>query len=313
MKYWVGVWALMLSLMASAQTVAGVEAPLGSEFKVPRLLIKSQSRVVFYRVASSQTSGVMSVYVNGSYQASLQGGAYTALCLPPSRVDVAARHVINDHPISDALDVVNALVLKEGDDVFIRVSEQNNGHAMLQVVRADIALPELVQTREQRHTVPRVPTAVACQDAPPKPNVSSKTEASKPDTRTRNIVLSADALFPFGKSNVQTISPKGRRMLDHLIDRIKTEFGRADKLRIQITGHSDAIGAEPRNMQISMARARAIKDYFVEGGLRENQISVQAKGSQDPVVSCDLKLMANNIACNKPNRRVVVSVKADTV
>jgi hypothetical protein len=26
-----------------------------------------------------------------------------------------------------------------------------------------------------------------------------------------------------------------------------------------------------------------------------------------------LKLMANNIACNKPNRRVVVSVKADTV
>jgi OOP family OmpA-OmpF porin len=261
--------------------------------------------VVFYRNPSPQTAGVMSVYVNGRYQASLQGGAYTALCLAPAAVEVAARHVINDQVVPDAFDVVNALVLKGGDDVFIRVSEQSNGRAILQAVRADIALPELVRTREQQHTLPRVPTAVPCQDAPP------KTEASKPDARAKNITLSGDALFPFGKSDIETISPNGRRLLGHLIDRIKTEFGKVEKLRIQITGHSDGIGAESQNTQLSLARAQAIKTYFVSGGLKENQISVQGKGSQEPVVSCGLKPIASNIACNKPNRRVVVSVKTD--
>jgi outer membrane protein OmpA-like peptidoglycan-associated protein len=316
MKHWIGCWGLLLwSLIASSQTTPGVEAPLGAEFKVPRLLTATQSRVVFYRNASPQASGVMSVYVNGNYQASLQGGAFTALCLPPASVQVAARHVVNDQQVPAAWDVVNTVLLKSGDDVFIRVSEQSNGRALLQAVRADIALPELVRTREQQHTLPRVPTAVACQDAAPRSEVAkaevAKVDPSKADPRAKDIVLSADALFPFGKSDVHTLSPNGRRLLDHLIDRIKTEFGKVDKLRIQITGHSDGIGAEPRNVQLSVARAQAIKSYFVEGGLKASQISVQGKGSQEPVVSCDAKPMTNHIACNKPNRRVVVSVKTD--
>lgn len=311
MKHWMGGWGLLLCLLsAGAQTPPGIEAPLGTGFKVPRLLAANQSRVVFYRNASPQASGVMSVYVNGSYQASLQGGAFTALCLPPATVQVAARHVVNDQQVPDAWDVVNTVLLKSGDDVFIRVSEQNNGRAILQAVRADIALPELVRTREQQHTLPRVPTAVACQDAPPRSDVA-KVDPSKAEPRAKDIVLSADALFPFGKSDVHTLSPNGRRLLDHLIDRIKTEFGKVDKLRIQITGHSDGIGDEPRNVQLSVARAQAIKRYFVEGGLKASQISVQGKGSQEPVVRCDAKPATNPIACNKPNRRVVVSVKTD--
>jgi outer membrane protein OmpA-like peptidoglycan-associated protein len=307
MKHWIVGCGLMAALLAGAQTAPSVEAPLAGAFKVPRLLVSSQSRVVFYRNATPQATGVMSVYVNGRYQASLQGGAYTALCLPPASVEVAARHVTNEQQVPDAFDVVNALMLKGGDDVFIRVSEQTNGRAILQAVRADIALPELVRTREQQHTLPRVPTALNCQDA------TSKSDVSQPaNTATKNIVLSADALFPFGKSDVQTLSPNGRRLLDHLIDRIKTEFGTVDKLRIQITGHSDAIGAEPRNTQLSVARAQAIKNYFVDGGLKENQITVQGKGAQEPVVNCGAKPLASHIACNKPNRRVVVSVKTDT-
>lgn len=313
MKHWISGWGLVFCLMAGAQTGPSVEAPLGGEFKVPRLLVTSQSRVVFYRVASEQTPGVMSVYVNGSYQASLQRGAYTALCLPPTSVEVAARRVENGRDVPHELEVVNALVLKGGDDVFIRVSEQSNGRPLLQAVRADMALPELVKTREQLHTVPRVPQAVKCQDAPAKADAPQADSKPPSQVKPRNITLSGDAVFPFGKSDVQTISPKGRRLLDHLIDRIKTEFGKAGRFKIDITGHSDGIGAEPRNLQLSRERAQAIKDYFVQGGLKEEQITVQGRGSQEPVASCALKPTASNIACHKPNRRVVVSVKADAV
>jgi adhesin transport system outer membrane protein len=41
----------------------------------------------------------------------------------------------------------------------------------------------------------------------------------------QTITLEGDALFPFGKTDVGSIPSKGRRMLDHLIDRINTEFG----------------------------------------------------------------------------------------
>ena len=64
-------------------------------------------------------------------------------------MEVAARRVENGRDVPHELEVVNALVLKGGDDVFIRVSEQSNGRPLLQAVRADMALPELVKTREQ--------------------------------------------------------------------------------------------------------------------------------------------------------------------
>lgn len=311
MKQWISACGLVVCLMAGAQTAPSVEAPLGGEFKVPRLLVPSQSRVVFYRVNSEPASGVMSVYVNGGYQASLQRGAYTALCLPPSSIEVAARRVENGKDVPHEFDVVNALVLKGGEDVFIRVSEQSNGRPMLQAVRADMALPELVKTREQLHTLPRVPHAVACQDAPAKAEAPKATPKPEPKVKPQSITLAGDAVFPFGKSAVETISPKGRRLLDHLVDRIKTEFGKVEQLKIHIAGHSDGIGTEARNVQLSKERAQAIKDYFVQGGLSAERITVQGRGAQEPVVSCGLKPTASNIACNKPNRRVVVSVKAE--
>lgn len=305
---WVCIFAFASSAQAQ-QPTPGVTAPLGAGFKVPTLLVKEQSRLVFYRSATETGSGVASVYINGAYQASLQSGAYTEVCLPPSTVEVGARMVTNGMQSRDEMDVVNSLILKSGGDLFVRVSEPTAGRAMFVAVRPEQALPELVKLRAQQHTVSRVPNAAACQDAPKVAGAPVKSSAKESSTRVQTITLEADALFDFGKSDVASIPPKGQRILGHLVDRIKTEFGRGDRVRVQIVGYADSFGSDATNMRLSKERANAIKAYFVQGGLSASSIKTDGRGDKDRVVTtCGTKLTPENVACNKPNRRVVVTV-----
>jgi OOP family OmpA-OmpF porin len=209
----------------------------------------------------------------------------------------------------DAMDVLNTLLLKGGDDVFVRVSEQVNGRAVFVTVKPEQALPELVKLRAQQHTLTRVPNASACKDAPPMAKPPVNTMTKNQSMRVQSITLEADALFGFGKSDVESIPIKGRRILDHLVDRIKTEFGSGDRVRVQIVGFADSFGSDATNMRLSKERAAAIKAYFVQGGLIAGSIKTDGRGDKGRVITtCGTKLTPENVACNKPNRRVVVTV-----
>ncbi len=310
LKIWgFAFWLAFTAATYAQQATPGVTAPLGDGFKVPHLLVKEQSRLVFYRLATDAGSGVASVYINGVYQASLQRGAFTEVCLPPSTVEVGARMVTNGVQANDAMDVLNSLTLKAGDDMFVRVSEPTQARAVMLVVRPEHALPELVKLRAQQHTFSRVPDATACQDAPKLAIPATKPPSREASSKVQTITLEADALFDFGKSDVGSIPPKGRRILDHLVDRIKSEFGRGDRVRIQIVGFADSFGSDATNLRLSKERAAAIKAHFVQGGLSASSIKTDGKGDKGRVITtCGVKLTPENVACNKPNRRVVVTV-----
>jgi len=312
MKSRVWSWVCWLAVACSAnaqQQTPGVTAPLGESFKVPHLLVKEQSRLVFYRLATDLGMGVATVYINSVYQASLQRGAYSEVCISPSTIEVSALMVRNGVLASDAMDVVNSLILKGGDDVFVRVSEQVNGRAVFVTVKPELALPELVKLRAQQHTLTRVPNAAACKDAPQLAKAPANTMTKNQNKKVQSITLEADALFGFGKSDVASIPPKGLRILDHLVERIKSEFGGGDRVHLQIVGFADGFGSEATNMRLSKERAAAIKAYFVKGGLSASSIKTDGRGDKGRVITtCGTKLTPENVACNKPNRRVVVTV-----
>lgn len=302
-------WLMGMGIAVQAQDVASISAPLGDVFKVPKLLVKEQSRVVFYRGATAAKAvkpGVVSLYLNGAYLASVQQGAFTELCFAPGLVEVSARYVQNGTPPTDGVDLVNSLKLKGGEESFVKVVDDASGKPVMMVTRPELALPELVKTRRQQHTIARVPGALTCEDR-------NKTEMSPVVvTRTplRRATLAADALFDFGKSDIEGIPPKGRRLLDHLVDRIKSEFGSGKDVRILIMGHADRFGSEAGNLRISQERAAAIKTYFVKSGLQESSISTDGRGDKEPVVTtCGVAYTRANVACNKPNRRVDLEIR----
>lgn len=292
------------------RNAASMTSPLGAYFKVPPKLVQEQSRLVFYRTEAEPTqkghAGAVSIFIDGVYQASVQQGAFTQLCLPPGKIEVQARYVDNELEVSEPYDVVNTLTLKPGEDSFVKVFESPRGRAVMMTPSVERALNDLVKTREQRHTISRVFKAQVCRDMP-KPD-----EPAKPAKPLRTITLGADALFAFGKSDIDSIPAKGRKILDSLAQRIRSEFGDGSSVQIHITGHADKFGTEATNLRLSKERAETVKAYLVKGGLKAQNITTEGRGDKEPVVTtCDKAYNAKSVACNKPNRRVVLEVRGN--
>jgi outer membrane protein OmpA-like peptidoglycan-associated protein len=54
---------------------------------------------------------------------------------------------------------------------------------------------------------------------------------------------------------------------------------------LAIAGHTDAIGSDERNLQLSEERARAVRDYLIERGIAPNRLIARGYGEAYPVAS----------------------------
>jgi outer membrane protein OmpA-like peptidoglycan-associated protein len=123
----------------------------------------------------------------------------------------------------------------------------------------------------------------------------------------QSITLAADALFAFGRSDINAMSPMGRASLDALVQRLRSEYIKLD--RLHIIGHADPIGNAFSNERLSMDRAQTVRDYLMQSGLNTIQITSEGKGSREPVAGqCGLTATPDAIACHAPNRRVVIEI-----
>jgi OOP family OmpA-OmpF porin len=180
-------------------------------------------------------------------------------------------------------------------------------------VRPELAFEELKKTHRQLHTISRVESQ-ACKDealvAAVEP-VAVPPVAPHPDKPLSrySLVLAADAVFAFGKSDMASIPLKGRRVLDRWIGQVRPALVAGSKARIQVVGHADGFGPETGNLRLSKERAEAIKKYLVQGGLPAERINAEGRGFKERVVTnCGVKFTPANVACNKPNRRVALQV-----
>jgi len=299
------VWTLCLS--GAALAVNNTESDhkalasmaLGDKFSMFDRVAVLQTRVIFYRPATQTQPGAATVYVNGRHHASLVPGAYAELCMPPNKAEIGVRMVkVGDRP-KDSLDTITVVTLNPGQTTFMRLREQGASRAVLQPVAASEALAELQLTREQIHTISRVPDAAQCIDSGPSPAPI----IAKP----QQINLAADALFAFSKSDPNSMTLTGRQSLDTLVSKIKAEYINID--RINVIGHADPLGNEAINERLANDRAMTVREYLLGHGLQNTRISSEGKGSREPVLrTCSPVLSPASVSCNKPNRRVVVEI-----
>jgi len=145
--------------------------------------------------------------------------------------------------------------------------------------------------------------AAAAQPVPPEP--ASPIE-NKPYV-VKTLTLDVGALFAFNKSE---LTPGGRQNLDSFV----RELTELQYQTIQVTGHADRIGSPKYNMNLSRARASAVKRYLGDKGIEPGRIVMRGVGSTEPVTKpgeCSGKLKrAALIECLRPDRRVEVLVLA---
>lgn len=279
---------------------AGVNARievLGQAFTSPYPIGADQSRIMLYRPAASRLSGATSVFVDDRYHTSLVPGAWSALCYRSGTTQIGARQMrVGSHP-KDLADSITALQLQGGQTHYLRVQEEQ-GRPVLQPVPAAQAHQEMRQFKEQVHTVSRV--AQACREGVATIAVAL---ASSPVQR---ITLPADTLFAFNRSDAAGMTGAGLAAMDNLLAMLRADFSRVDSLHVM--GHADPLGNAQDNEALALQRARTVATYL-QNRTAGMAITTEGRGDRDPVISsCSRQITASSIACNQPNRRVVVEV-----
>lgn len=79
---------------------------------------------------------------------------------------------------------------------------------------------------------------------------------------------------------------------------------RAIERRIALEGHTDAIGTEQYNLELSRRRASAVAQEIVARGVRRDRLTVRGFGKQRPVAPDTLPDGTDNPAGRARNRRV---------
>ena len=104
--------------------------------------------------------------------------------------------------------------------------------------------------------------------------------------------------FDFDKAD---LSSDARRILDD----VATSLTRpeAQRLRLVLTGNTDAIGGESYNNRLSERRAAAVADYLASKGIGADRITQRAAGEGNPVAS------NNNPEGRATNRRTLIELQ----
>lgn len=99
-------------------------------------------------------------------------------------------------------------------------------------------------------------------------------------------------------TNAATLTADSRPVLDE----VATDLRKYPRLKIEVQGHTDSVGADAYNLDLSQRRATTVREYLVSQGVAADQLSAKGYGETQPVA--DNKTPAGR----KENRRVVLAV-----
>jgi outer membrane protein OmpA-like peptidoglycan-associated protein len=120
------------------------------------------------------------------------------------------------------------------------------------------------------------------------------------DTARGLIVNMSDVLFDTAKFSLR---PEAREKLAKVAGIVSGHPG----LRLDVEGHTDSIGTDDYNQQLSEQRGGSVRDYLIEQGMAGSSVSSNGFGKSQPVAS-------NETASGRQqNRRVELVISGDII
>ncbi len=110
----------------------------------------------------------------------------------------------------------------------------------------------------------------------------------------------SDVLFDTGQ---YSLKPAAREKLAKVSGIVLAHPG----LRLQVEGHTDSVGSDEFNQQLSEKRAAAVRDFLLQQGISINVVTARGFGKTMPVASND------TAAGRQLNRRVEMIVSGDVI
>ena len=123
-------------------------------------------------------------------------------------------------------------------------------------------------------------------------------EVSRPSEGEIEVRLTSDILFDFNSAALRSASKATLREL-------ATTFQRYSDINyIEVDGHTDSVGSDDFNLDLSKRRASSVRDYLVDQGVASRHIVARGFGESQP------KSTNETAEGRQLNRRVEISIKA---
>lgn len=142
--------------------------------------------------------------------------------------------------------------------------------------------------------------AISMQSCKPKKMIAKSTEPAETESKPVSQPVSQPAPAPkpqppvvktapadFNFENVQfdynsaVLRTAGIQYLDHIADEMKKD----QSARFILNGHASSEGTESHNMQLSIDRADAVKQYLVNSGIDGQRLQTKGYGAKKPIAS----------------------------
>ena len=119
-----------------------------------------------------------------------------------------------------------------------------------------------------------------------------------PQGNFRQYALPADVLFPF---NSAVLRPEAQAALAETLGQIRAVYPYP---AIRVVGHTDSIGSDAVNDELSMRRAEAVKAWLIGAAIPPSVVFAEGRGKREPVAPNTQPNGADNPAGRAQNRRV---------
>lgn len=130
--------------------------------------------------------------------------------------------------------------------------------------------------------------------------VESVVQDRETTSERETVALSTDVLFDFDKAE---LTPDAKSALDDVIAETR-ERADPDKPPITITGHTDGVGTDSYNQDLSERRAKAVEKVLAEELGSDYRYETEGKGSSEPAA---IEMGDNDTKSQAENRRVELS------
>ncbi|MES2996226.1 MAG: OmpA family protein [Verrucomicrobiota bacterium] len=98
------------------------------------------------------------------------------------------------------------------------------------------------------------------------------------------------------------MNPRAKRQLEIVSLILQADSGK----KISLSGHTDALGSDPYNDDLSAGRADAVKKFLIDAGVSEQQIVTVGKGASQPRRPNVTELGEDNPSGRRANRRTEI-------
>ena len=173
-----------------------------------------------------------------------------------------------------------------------RTREADKAHAAAEAARAGAA--DAAQVASSDADAARAAATEAARKAA---DMQRQIDELQAKTTERGIVLTlGDVLFTSGRADLKVGAASN-------LDRLVTFLNENPARKVDIEGHTDNVGGDAYNLDLSQRRADSVRSYLMQQGIDARRIAASGKGEHQPVADNESE------GGRQQNRRVEVIIE----